>query len=669
MRADKACDIVMEGGAASGIIYPRAICELARRYRFQRIGGTSAGAVAAAAAAAAEYGRRRAERPGQGNPSSFETLQKVPDRFQERVRGETRLKWLFEPEAEMRPAYELFMALISKPGFKATLLSLVWAAARYFPASFFGGAVLGLLIAAPAAYGAIQIGGWAGALLWIAAAGGILATAVFAVLLVLASLAKDVVLRLPRHHFGVARGYSKTPEQDPSPRVTTWMYELVQDLAGKPVNQPLTFGDLEGCPDDVIGNDKGIVLRLMTTCVTHGRPYRMPFADDEVFYYDADELAHFFPPEVIGWMKENPNPHAQKFERFYALPLARNFPVVVAARMSMAFPFFFSSIPLYALDRTRHPDMPDRARALAGAQLERCWFADGGICSNLPVHFFDRALPRWPTFALDLRKVHRDLTKKDRREEDKVWIDHDFLDNTGRSIITEWWTVLEHEAPQVDSELGLRDSFHRAKGFLDAVLDTMMNWHDNAQLRPVGSRDRVAHVGLEDTEGDFNLCMDPAQIHELAKRGAHGGRKLRDYFARGTGWRDNRSARLFSLLTVSGEFFQCVKLACDKPVANDKSYVEELQDQGFCPVGCRLTVPQSQIARALLSRMLETAAIVPDDEKPGSLAAIVPPPRQTIRVLPEGEPTPPRDSLYDSQPASSGIAASAIESDRALRAG
>jgi hypothetical protein len=67
--------------------------------------------------------------------------------------------------------------------------------------------------------------------------------------------------------------------------------------------------------------------------------------------------------------------------------------------------------------------------------------------------------------------------------------------------------------------------------------------------------------------------------------------------------------------------------------------------------------------------MLETAAIVPDDEKPGSLAAIVPPPRQTIRVLPEGEPTPPRDSLYDSQPASSGIAASAIESDRALRAG
>src|SRR5919199_6613284 len=53
------CDVVMKGGITSGIVYPLAICELARAYRFKNLGGTSAGAMAAAATAAAEFGRDR----------------------------------------------------------------------------------------------------------------------------------------------------------------------------------------------------------------------------------------------------------------------------------------------------------------------------------------------------------------------------------------------------------------------------------------------------------------------------------------------------------------------------------------------------------------------------------------------------------------------------------
>ena len=49
----RTCDIVMKGGITSGVVYPHAICELARTYRFVDVGGTSAGAIAAAAAAAA----------------------------------------------------------------------------------------------------------------------------------------------------------------------------------------------------------------------------------------------------------------------------------------------------------------------------------------------------------------------------------------------------------------------------------------------------------------------------------------------------------------------------------------------------------------------------------------------------------------------------------------
>ena len=47
--------MVMKGGLTSGVVYPLAICELARHYSFKNIGGTSAGAIGAAAAAAAEY--------------------------------------------------------------------------------------------------------------------------------------------------------------------------------------------------------------------------------------------------------------------------------------------------------------------------------------------------------------------------------------------------------------------------------------------------------------------------------------------------------------------------------------------------------------------------------------------------------------------------------------
>jgi predicted acylesterase/phospholipase RssA len=43
----------MKGGVTSGIVYPLAVCELAKEFRFVNIGGTSAGAIAAAVTAAA----------------------------------------------------------------------------------------------------------------------------------------------------------------------------------------------------------------------------------------------------------------------------------------------------------------------------------------------------------------------------------------------------------------------------------------------------------------------------------------------------------------------------------------------------------------------------------------------------------------------------------------
>ena len=63
--------------------------------------------------------------------------------------------------------------------------------------------------------------------------------------------------------------------------------------------------------------------------------------------------------------------------------------------MSLSFPLLISAVPLYAIDY-------ERARAAERAP-EVCWFSDGGISSNFPVHFFDSPLPSRPTFAVNLR--------------------------------------------------------------------------------------------------------------------------------------------------------------------------------------------------------------------------------------------------------------------------
>ena len=102
------CDLVMKGGVTSGIVYPLAICELARQYVFRRIGGTSAGAISAAATAAAELGRSR----GGGNGAGFAKLAALPFDLGhvEGTAGSTRLETLFQPQ----PATQrLFLALLT----------------------------------------------------------------------------------------------------------------------------------------------------------------------------------------------------------------------------------------------------------------------------------------------------------------------------------------------------------------------------------------------------------------------------------------------------------------------------------------------------------------------------------------------------------------------------
>ncbi len=86
----KECDLVMKGGIASGIVYPRAVLALKDAgYRFRGIGGTSAGAIAATATAAAEYGRAT---------GGFDRLGAMSARLCE----EHFLRGLFQPSVKTR---------------------------------------------------------------------------------------------------------------------------------------------------------------------------------------------------------------------------------------------------------------------------------------------------------------------------------------------------------------------------------------------------------------------------------------------------------------------------------------------------------------------------------------------------------------------------------------
>jgi predicted acylesterase/phospholipase RssA len=171
--------------------------------------------------------------------------------------------------------------------------------------------------------------------------------------------------------------------------------------------------------------------------------------------------------------------------------------------MSLSFPLLISAVPLHAINFERQPPNRDRP--------ERCWFSDGGITSNFPVHFFDSPVPRWPTFAIDLLSApaYRDAT------EGRIWMP----DENGEGG-EERWTIWEGE-PAL-KQLG---------AFGGSIFRTAQNWLDNRQMRVQGYRDRIAHIFLLDDEGGMNLRMDEPTVARLSGYGAEAAALLRHRFS------------------------------------------------------------------------------------------------------------------------------------------
>jgi predicted acylesterase/phospholipase RssA len=489
---DRFCDLVMKGGITSGVVYPPAICALAKNYRFKNIGGTSAGAIAAAVTAAAEY-RRRCDSSMDG----FTALEALPDELGTKGSGgKTQLFRLFQPD---RPCLRLFRILtgsLNKGGTIRRVVAILsscigsyWIASL---ASVLGSGVIGYFHSILA---------------------GILFLLISLPSFVGLSIYFDVTRNVVSNNYGLCKGMTTTSKDGPA--LTPWLHALIQRSAGRTTNEPpLTFGDLwraPGFPPASLAMSeaerrgvRSIDLQMFTTNLTHGRPYIFPHVEPTArLFFNPDELKGYLPGEVLAWLDKYALPYTAERRtaasdppvedavrlNLKEIPEPENFPILLAARMSLSFPFLFAAVPLWAVD---YED------ARGHRTFRRCVFSDGGISSNFPMHLFDGLVPLWPTFGIELEAELPGLPNN------LLFLPHSY----GQGIADHWTRFDQQE--RAASRLG---------GFLMSIVGVMQNWNDNVLSRMPGVRDRVVRLRLKDKEGGMNLNMPSDLIRVISERG------------------------------------------------------------------------------------------------------------------------------------------------------
>ena len=545
---DRYCDIVMKGGITSGIVYPPLVEELSQYYRFKNIGGTSAGAIAAAAAAAAEYRRRQA---GPGAPFGHE-LGLLPAQLGEHVDGgkTTKLFSLFQPAPG---CHRLFRVLVTSLNARGT-----WQRVGQVLSGFLLAYWVASLVCVALALAVASRSGWLA---------GVLSLVLSLLLSIGFWVYWDFTRKLVANDYGMCTGM--TVGNTGHEALTPWLDALIQRLAGKPLDQPLTFEDLWAAkgfppawlrvPPDI--TVRSIDLRMFTTNLSTGRPFVLPLTDETCrLFYQHDELKAYLPEEVMAHIEAHsvayrPNSPSdpsidemhRRHLRLRELPAAK-FPVVLAARMSLSFPILFSAIPLWAIDYDRQPGK---------RTFRRCLFSDGGISSNFPIHMFDGLLPLWPTFGVQLEPKLKDRANM-------VYLPHKYAEGYGER----WY--------RFDQQLSAGS---RMGGFLSAVVNAMQNWNDNTASRMPGVRDRVVRVRLKDDEGGVNLNMEAKKIKDVAKRGGEAARELIARFQPpASGWNDQRWLRFrVTLEALQGRFKQA-GLALNHSAPHVETYDDLIRD-------------------------------------------------------------------------------------------
>ena len=560
---DRFCDLILNGGVASGVVYPWAMVELARHYRFRNIGGNSVGAMAAALAAAAEYGRCH------GRADAFEVLRRVPLELAKEERGDTQMLRLFQPAAGVKRIFDCFVTAIrhgnaNVSAFTAWVLTVRDVVGAYRLGGWWLAGVLALLLPAlstvdrPWAWALPLLAGVAvlvvfeavaakdrdrparvklllALLVLLVAAHAASAWALRSLLPALGALGWPLVVAalalarlgpemraLKENGYGLCSGRAQ-PEVPGAPpteeALIEWLHEGIQRSAGRERHDPpLTFEDLWNAPraadpGSTRGSRESISLHMFSTNVTLGRPVSWPLVDRNArLFFCRKEWKRFFPPTLLDAIWNASIPYApasdsdpaagDETQHLRELP-AGGMPIAIAARMSLSFPLLFSCIPVYAIDYEGW--RKDR-------RLRQCQLTDGGLCTNFPIHLFDAAHPRWPTFGLMLS---RRIAKY---KNASVWLPEYHLDGRADN-----WQRNVPGAADGPPPRPLKGLF----GLLAGMLSTALDWNDNLTSRLPHARNRVLRMALRPGEGQLNIAMSGQTILGMAHEyGTQGGKEL-----------------------------------------------------------------------------------------------------------------------------------------------
>lgn len=525
------CDLILQGGITSGVVYPPAILELKTKYRFRGVGGASAGAIAAAVTAAAEHGRMHdTGAPGAG----FDGLKKLSDDLS----SPRFITDRFQSTPETYAAFEVIKGVLraltdagDRKGVGRALFlvrRILWAFLSTHAAVVLGATVVALvLLALPLHFG---LGVRPVSHPVTCAVAGVVALTgalVFAV----GWAALRTWKRVTRQLFGFCIGSQGPDATADSAALTDWLYTSMQELAGLPRSEPLTFAHLRRPPVMVD-------LKMTTSNLSLGQPMVLP--DDGVFLYSRAELSPYFPPEVMNYLEEA-DPRRTlgrkniKLEPdLRRLDLGEGLPVIVAVRMSLSFPILLSALPL------RHLANADFARdwtdqTLHTHQTQRHVFSDGGIAHNFPVQMFDAWVPSRPTFGIALQ----DSPFSDTRA---AHVSPSFMPSGERVLL-----------PEAKDTLKVRPAFKEVASIPDfgaAILDLARSYRDRYHSALPGCRERIVRVYLGPDEGGLNLSMSQKALDDIRGYGTRAGRALLERYPTfdGAGALEHRWVRLRSLM-------------------------------------------------------------------------------------------------------------------------
>ena len=407
----KSADLVLQGGVTSAFVYIGLIHRLSRDYHFKCLGGASSGAAAAAAAAIAEHSRLHPPAGPAFDP--FQCLGEFPQRLAAQDdHGDTALFKLFQAQPASARAWRVVSAAVRRlpNGLGAAAWAALGAALRTFPLA----AALGLALGALPAFALFaQRGGPMDKLAWLSLGAAVLAGVVLAGLGLLIGVGWVIWRSLLANHFGLCSGMGETHtpgKPDPDRLPLSWAFHgLFSQLAGRELGDPpITFGELWGADDRA----REIDLQVITTSLSLQRPFRLPGDPGvnplQAFFYDPAEWRAFFPGPVLQWLVDKrlsygsvPVTNAAG-ATLLALPVPRDWPVLLAARLSLSFPVLLSAVPMYTLDgaRDRQHSAGEPSRFIA----RRVYFSDAASptiarcsCSTRPCPGGRPLSSSWPS--------------------------------------------------------------------------------------------------------------------------------------------------------------------------------------------------------------------------------------------------------------------------------